>query len=38
MESKKDEKWNPKNTLIVAKQNKKIGSTNSEEVKLKKSS
>jgi hypothetical protein len=35
-----DEKWNPKNTMIVAqkKQNKDIGTTNPEELKLKKSS
>ena len=38
IESKEDEKWNPKNTAIVAqkKQTKEIGTTNLEELKLKK--
>jgi hypothetical protein len=40
MESKEDEKWNPKNTVIIAqkKQNKDIGTTNPKELKLRKSS
>ena len=40
MESKEDEKWSPKNTVIVAqkKQTKEIGTTNLKELKLKKSS
>jgi hypothetical protein len=40
MESKEDEKWNPKNTAIVAqkKQNKDIDTTNLKELKLRKSS
>jgi hypothetical protein len=35
MESKEDEKWNPNNIVIVAqkKQNKDIGTTNSEGLK-----
>ena len=39
IESKEDEKWNPKNTAIVAqkKQTKDIGTTNLENLKLKKS-
>jgi hypothetical protein len=34
MESKEDEKWNPKSTVIVAQktQNRKIGTTNPEEL------